>query len=603
MRPDIASVVGMATELKWGQVLITPHAYGVVEMHSPDGMARTRGVEVLTKLTGIFDTQPNSLHVLSEAADSVMGPDIVSLTILVPVGSTLYLVSRGKGSVFLKRDNKLARLLVDAQSLSGSIRPGDTIIAASAGFISVVGPQQIMGAFDHLSPREVAEKLTIYLHEKDGGSGGAALIFRVDEPEPVENADVMPIEASKPAPVGRTIFLTRAKTIGKSLTTESQRVALRRLIARLRAKHIEPGKVIPYIVIIFFITSIFLGLRRNFIHNVPTNITETITSAQHSYDEGMALLDLNPVKGRERLTVARDLLAPIIAKKLRTQEGITAGDLYKEVQDSLTRSMRINQVKPELYFDMSLLKKDGSATDMSLFESTIGILDARAKTVFTLGTVIKNGTIVGGGESLGEALHLSAYGDKLYILARSGIHELRLSDQKTRSNIIPAAPEWGTIADIHVFGGNIYLLDTQKSRIWKYVATDKGFSSLFEYLNPDTLPDLSRATNLAIDGSVWVGTATGKILRFTGGKENTFVPQGTDTPLGSLLRVYTDDDVKMAYILDTEKHRVVVFDKEGMYMSQYVWAEDFVPTGFAVSESSGKLFLLRDGKLYVVPLQ
>ncbi len=158
MRPSVASVVGLATETKWGQVLQTPHAYGVVEMRSPDGIARTRGIQLLTKLTRLFISPPLSLAALSGIAEEILNEDVISLILLVPVGKTLYLVMRGSGRVYIKRDTKLATLLTSQGALSGDIRSGDTIIAATEGFVSTLTQEDIFGVFDHLSPIEIAEK-------------------------------------------------------------------------------------------------------------------------------------------------------------------------------------------------------------------------------------------------------------------------------------------------------------------------------------------------------------------------------------------------------------------------------------------------------------
>lgn len=606
IRPITASVVGFATDTKWGQVLQTPHAYGVVEVHAADGIARMKGVQLLTRLTKAFDSPPVSLAALSGVADAMMSDDVVSLVLLVPVGSTLYLVSRGVGGVYLKRDNRLAKLLEGEQALSGDVRPNDIVIAATIGFINVLTQQEIIGVFDHLSPADVAEKLTIRLHEHSGGEGGAALIFQVNA-APENTAEVSGESAEEvllPTRTRRTIILSRVKAVGRRMMTVNQRMSVRRLVTRMRASRVfSPRRVLIYAVLALFLISVILGIRRQVTMRSQAKYAETLTQAQHSFDEGMALLDLNPVKGRERLTTARDLLTPIISKKLRSQEARKAKNLYDEAVENLTRAMRVTRVTPELYFDMSLLKNGAAATDMSLFEDTIGVIDLPGKTAYTLGAQSKNGTIVGGGESFAGGLHIAAYGDKLYVWTPQGIHQIRLSDKKTVSAIVPSSPEWGTITDMAAFGGNLYLLDTTKSRIWKYVATEKGFSTLFEYLNPDTLPDLSHATNMAIDGSVWLGTSTGNILRFTSGKENSYSPQGADMPMGSQLKVYTHDEVKLVYVLDSQYKRVVVYDKDGLYISQYMWDKTFVVNGIAVSESLGKLFLLADGKIYSVDLK
>lgn len=579
----IASVVGIASDTQWGQVLTTPHAYGVVEVYSPDGIARVRGIQLLTKLTRLFLTPPVSLSTLSVIADSLVSEDVVSLVLLVPVGATLYLAVRGRGAVFLKRGSALATLLVESGQLSGDVKSGDTVIAASQGFVSALTAKEIMNAFDHLAPQDVAEKLNLLLHERGGSTdGAAALIFQIDK----ESSEiVMPSQSET----------NRVSAI---------RVFLRRIRTRIReGKSLSRRHLLVYGVIVLFGLSVVLGVRREYMSRQNNTVAETVKQARFSFDEGIALLELNPVKGRERLTTARNLLSPVVAKKGSSAEAKEAKTLYDQIASNLTRAMRITDVSPEFYFDMGLVKSAALAGDMSLFETTIGISDSKGLTVFTVGLFPKTGTIVGGGSALIGMSHVAFYGDKLYVFTPGGIHHIRLSDQKTVPNSIPASTEWGTIADMAAFGGNLYLLDTTKSRIWKYVATEKGFSQLFEYLNPDTLPDLTKTTNMAIDGSVWLGTTTGNILRFTAGKENSFSPQGSDTPLGKLLLVYTDADAKMLYVLDRDNNRVVVFDKDGLYMAQYVWEKEFLPNGMVVSETIGKILLLRDGKIYSIDLK
>lgn len=604
-RPSIASVVGEVTDTRWGQVLQTPHAYGVVEIHSPDGIARTRGIQLLTKLARTFVTPPVSLSALSEIADTMINEDVVSLILLVPVGTTLYLVSRGNGCVYLKRNTKLAKLLAQSGALSGDIQAGDAIIAATRGFVDALTQEEVFGVFDHLAASEVAEKLTMLLHKREAGVGGAALIFKTEEDAEAAMVEDSHAGEGVPMPAMKSnIFFSGMKALGRRMTTAKVRFAIRRRFHDLEGiAAFSPKRFVIYAIVALFIMSIVLGIRRQYAQRGQSDLTDTITQAKHSFDEGMALLELNPVKGRERLTMARDLLSPVVARKQRSPEAKEAKTLYEEVIENLTRAMHIVNVKPELYFDMALLKKDSTATDVSLFEQTIGVLDGQRNTTYTVGISPKSGNIVGGGSSLEGALHIALYGDKLYVWTPSGIHQIRLSDQKVVPNSIPQSPEWGRIADMTAFGGNLYLLDTEKGRIWKYVATEKGFSTIFEYLNPDTLPDLSESTNMAIDGSVWLGTTKGQILRFSEGKENSFSPEGLDIPLGKLLTVYTQADAKMIYVLDAEKHRVVVFDKDGLYMAQYVWEAGFVPTEVVVSEDMGKLFLLAEGKIYSVDLK
>lgn len=606
MRPIVASVVGEVTDARWGQVLQTPHAYGVVEIHSKAGIARQRGIYILTELTRVFDSPPASLAALEQIAEGVLRhEDVVSLILLVPVGKTLYIVSRGAGSVYLKRDNKLALLVDGEQSLSGDVTDGDVIIAASCGFVRTLSSEEIVGVFDHLSAVEVAEKLTMRLHEKDGGQGGAALIFHVEKTQKEDVFEEATLtDVSGPAPIAPKVRFRRVRAAGRKFTSDRQRAVLRKAVRRMRSDPaFAPKRLIVYGVLALFAVSVFFGVRHQKKRKVTSELTETIELARHAFDEGMALLELNPVKGRERLTEARNLLEPVVQRNFKTPEGYQAADLFEDVSENLTRAMRIYDVEPELFFDVSLLKPGAIATDISLFEETIGILDAKSRTVFTLGIVSKGGKIVGGGTVLSGATNATIYGEKVYVFTPDGVHLVRLSDTQTIPRVIPKSFGWGKIADIASFGGNVYVLDVEKHRIWKYIATEDGFSDMYEYLHPDYFPDLTNATNMAIDGSVWLGTSMGSITRFTSGTLNEFLPQGEDVPLGEAVYVFVSDETEYVYALDQNQYRVVVYDKDGFYIAQYAWQDGTPATQLVVSEKAGKIFLLADGKLYTITLQ
>jgi hypothetical protein len=92
-------------------------------------------------------------------------------------------------------------------------------------------------------------------------------------------------------------------------------------------------------------------------------------------------------------------------------------------------------------------------------------------------------------------------------------------------------------------------------------------------------------------------------MRFTQGKENSFYPKGVDPALGSYLVVYTSDEVNNIYVLDSEHKRVVVLDKDGLYMSQYTWENETPFTQLAVSEKHGKILLLGADKVYSLDIK
>ncbi|MBI3386001.1 hypothetical protein HY031_02865 [Candidatus Gottesmanbacteria bacterium] len=608
IKPDVGSVVGPSDQIHWGQAILSPTAYGVVELETSD--ARRDGITLLTQLGDRLKEPPVSLGELRRLIQELTHAGTKSIAILVPVGSIIYIALSGKGAIYLKRGEAISCLLNAAGALSGELKEGDTIILASEALIQAVSEQTLMSVFDHSGARDVAEKLTLFLHEAGSPLGSAALIFQAAEFIPTEQEET---HVAVPTVVAKEIPKVTTWRVPKQLILRLEELKfllhprIRRHLAPIKPYLHEKKRSIPFVaatLVGLFVVSVIFGIMRKSQTATNQHVTNTLSQAQHDFDEGVALSSLNPVKGRERLTEAKTLLEPL-TKSLspKSGQGRDVASLYQKVVDNLSVAMHIARGDPTIFFDPGLLKKGGQASSIGLFEDTLGILDSTNNSVYTVTVSAKSGVIVGGGNAISGGTRVAVYGNKLYVLTPEGIALVHAATQQTTPAFVGASAQWGNIGALVGYTGNLYLLDIQKSRVWKYMATDTGFSELREYLNPDTLPDFSHATGMAIDGSVWVGTSDGKILRFTQGAENTFSPQGVDPALGKYLMVYTSDDAKNVYVLDLDNKRVVVLDKDGIYLAQYIWQMNFQPTQMVVSETAKKIVFLASGKIYALDIK
>lgn len=611
IQPLLGSVVGVASTNHWGQVLSCPAAYGVVEIEDPDGRARDWGVSVLSALSERITKRPKSLKAARDIAITCMEDRVKSLILLVPVGSVVYIVMLGEGRVSLKRNSMLSVLMDKPGAISGEVKEGDTIILMSKSVADVLSDHATTALFDHGDAPQVAEKMTMAIHTgkeslAGSGAGSAALILEIKGLiEQEYTKDLLPVVADSPV---RFPLIHHGRRVWQTLR-------------RVRPRHFHPRYIhgrlstlpdawrrpmvpVTLVLIVIFLLSVVLGIRRQMGQRVEERVARVLTQAGHAFDEGVALLELNPVKARERLTEAKSALEPIREGLAPSSiEGRETAKLYKAVVDQLTIAMQIHRAEPALYYDMALLKDASQIAAVGSDGDTLALLSGRGPVVASLMVSTKNGKIVGGGESLTGASLLTVHGEYVYVLAGASIHRISARDAKTTRVVAAKDAEWGTITSLVSYGGNLYLLDSGKSRIWKYVAMENGFSETREYLNPDTLPDLSQATGMAVDGGIWVGTKNGAILRFARGKEESFVPQGVEPAFGKTLVVGTSEEDKHLYVLDSDNKRVVVLDKDGVYLAQYVWTGNIVPTGIVASERLKLLLLLTDGKLYSLQLK
>lgn len=611
IQPILGSVVGIADTTHWGQVFSSPIAYGVIEIEEPDGRARDWGLKVLANLSERSKDAPKSLKATREIAVKCMEEPVTSLIILVPVGLVVYIVLLGQGRVSLRRGSTLSTLMEKPGAISGQVQEGDTIVLMTKSVAALFTHDETNRFFDHDDAPIVAEKMTLAMHARSDTpeqsvAGVAGLIVQVKGLIPIE-------EEHADMPRGNdSVGDTSAGFPGKRIWRTIRRIRPRHFRPRYITKRLHelpdtwrrPMMPVTILLMVFFFLSVVMGIRRQMGQKIEARVGQVLVEAQHAYDEGVALLELNPVKARERLTDAKDGLSPLReALSPSSIEGKAVAKIYNDVIDQLAVAMQVNRTEPIFFYDFSLLKPSAAISSLGSDGETLSLLDARGPTVATVSIASKNGKIVAGGSSFADAKRLTVHGDAVYVLVDDGIHRITLRDGKTTPLIVKRDALWGSIAAIVSYGGNIYLLDTGKSRIWKYIATEKGFSGMSEYLNPDTLPDLSQATGMAVDGGIWVGTRDGGVLRFNQGKQETFAPRGVQPALGKTLTVATTEEDNHLYILDSDNKRVVVLDKDGVYLAQYVWTGTIMPTGIVASERLKLILLLADGKLYSVELK
>ena len=592
-RFDTGTVVGKKSDTHWGQVIKTPYAFGVVEVEDDEGKAQKAGMELIHSVTREVSEPVSSIQRLFSFIDSLWNPNIQTLLLCVPIGNTITVILRGTGVVYLKRDGHIARLRSREGTISGVVYPQDILFLSSKTCLNGISEEELFSFFDHMGVADIAEKLTLHLHKKNDTVGYAGLFVEVKG----GLQEAFPTDEQEPV---RKKLRWNPNAYHHALHVQGIKRRARAFWHTLRTVDIR----ITGILLVLFVVSISVGIVRERSGKKSTEVMKTIQEGQRLYDEGVALLDLNVIKSRERLVEAKQLVdktKQTVSPK--TKEGRMLVSLEKNIAEALPKATKEYEVAPELFFDASLLKAGSSISSFGLYEDTMAFLDTHSKTVFTLQLSTKNGQIVGGGGTLDGSETVAIHGDRVYVFTLAGIHVFNVQDKTVKPFVIKKAADWISIKAMTAFGGNIYLLDTGKSRIWKYVATASAFSDLREFLLPDFFPDLSKAANMVIDGSVWLGTTNGTITRFTQGKDDVFVLKGVDPPFGNTVIVYTDDNCENVYVLDSQNQRVVVLEKDGMYKSQYKYPSTFIPKTIAASEKLGVLFFFSEGKLYTVNLK
>jgi len=186
------------------------------------------------------------------------------------------------------------------------------------------------------------------------------------------------------------------------------------------------------------------------------------------------------------------------------------------------------------------------------------------------------------------------------------------SKTSTTDNVKQITDEaWPKAKSISSYLNNIYLLVPTDGQVYRYTSLINSYSNKSPYIIDKSI-DLANSVDLAIDGNIYILMKNGDVLRFTSGEKTEFsihgLPdmfnekeKGADVKMLEPIKLVAGENIPYLYIVDKGAKRIVVFDKEGAYKTQYVsskWSDlkDFVVDG-------DKGYVLSGTELYGISLK
>ena len=256
--------------------------------------------------------------------------------------------------------------------------------------------------------------------------------------------------------------------------------------------------------------------------------------------------------------------------------------------------MRISDVAPTEYYDLGLISKEATATDIDFSGSSFYILDSAQGKIYIIDTTARSHDVLSSDKYKG-ATQITNTGDYTYVLtAKDGIY---LAEQDRSTQVIKPDPKWGKITDMKAYTGNIYILDATQHDIFKYPGVDeKTFGDSAPYLVPELQGTLSSDQRFTIDGSIYTSNDI-SIVKFTTGRKADFkliVPH-REVKISAM---YTDPDLEQLYVYDSMHAALYVTNKDGIFDKQ--WLVDQPVIAVAASEEGRNIFVATAKHIYEI---
>ena len=592
-----AKIVGNADNIKWGGVFSENGLFIVVEVTgSEEKHAVNTGKEILDLLlTKFTNVKERSSGTISQLLDVVLDrEEINSLVIGLLENDQLFLGSLREGTIYLMRDKKLGRILSGSVQMKGEANEEDLLLICSKTFDLLVSKEKVNEALLIQDPEQIAAQIAPQILENKEAYGACGLVIKTSSElqEKVKQPSRISMVTGR---IKHLVKIRQLKLPWISKTQEYQDPEKTRTKKTLLTVSVA--------LVVLLVLSVFFNLNHTRDTKRQEKLTEVLALVTQQYEEAINLIDLNPVRARELLASGKLSLSPLLSEFPKESSE------YKQAQEWMVKisSQEVTAYKiykltaVPLFFDLSLVKAGAEGKKMTSYKELTAILDTKNQTVYTLSTTNKQSNIIAGSDTVKDAQNIAVHGNNAYILNSDGIVGIDILS-KTAKVMIKSDEKWGEIGSLESFGGNLYLLDKRKNTIWKYVATDFGLSAITTYLNPDVKVNFSESTRMDIDGSVWVAYPS-EILKFTRGLGEQFAFKGFSELLSNITAISTSDTNNFIYLLDKSTTRIVVFDKDGAYQSQYQWDELISADDIVATEEDKKIFVLMGSKIYAIDIQ
>ena len=639
---ETAKIVGTTTDQAWSQV----HTFSPTEEEklakrgqflaviSLSGLEEgvetvTVGKEILSRLHEEYygHLEAKAIDQLKKALEQVTreteGEAQIEIEAAVLTGEIIYFAVSGEGRILVQREGKTATVLLgnkgEVEIASGRVVKDDIFLLGNPRFFSFLAEGAISAALSMGSVNEAAESLTPMVHGREKDGIAVAVISKIIGPEigPEEEVSPTPLSDKEKEKPGESSFkVSGLKTGLKDKLTDWLKVGAKigrgflfRIEKKLKRRAIYLEKedkekekprrtliTVAVILLVLLMVSIILGIRQRGRGQTGSGQSALLQQAQIKKEEGEALIDLNPIRARQLLLEARNLIDEIEPKEANQ----AVFDFREELEASLSLVMREHEVEPKVFFELGIIKDGAKGDDLAVSGGELILFDHSKQAIYSLAIGSKKSAILAGGENLADGQQVDAFLPKIFLLTERGILQFD-RETKREALVIKTDEEWGEIIDLGAFSGNLYLLD-KEGEIWKYSAIEGGFGAYQRWLKGERA-DFSEAMGMSIDGSVWILKSDGSILKYTQGLKDGFTISGLDQSLNNPTAIFTDDDQENLYVLDQGNSRVVVINKSGEYYAQYRWQEMNQVTGLMASEEEGKIFLLAGDKIYQIDLK
>lgn len=195
--------------------------------------------------------------------------------------------------------------------------------------------------------------------------------------------------------------------------------------------------------------------------------------------------------------------------------------------------------------------------------------------------------------TLGQLQNIISLSNSALVLDEQ--RQLGRLNSNTVMPLISGTNRLNDIAAVYGYNESLYALTASAEQIIRMRPQGDNFEAGTPWIIARST-SLANARDMAIDGDIYVLLAD-RILQFRSGRELSFELKAVDPPLSQAMRIVTSIDMRNIYVLEPSRDRIIVLDKNGNFVNQYVFEGLDDINDMIINESRREGYVISGGQL------
>jgi phosphopantetheine adenylyltransferase len=324
-----------------------------------------------------------------------------------------------------------------------------------------------------------------------------------------------------------------------------------------------------------------------------TKMVADIQSKQKQIDADLIYGNRN--NARITLNLIQDMLANFPQDKKDQQNTFVAlNNVYQEQLDKISNITRIEA--PE---EIKTFVSESNLQSIALSDNALYITDDSTKTIYALNIKDKTTTTksYSGMENVVNLGQAYAENGNIYYFTKQQLVVYNPASNKLEHQEIIDQPTNGSA--FGVYNNHFYIFNKDDNQIYRYNRSNNTLNAKLAWLKFDnTFADVK---SLGIDGYVYV-LDKDTILKYGGGRRQSFDLDIIEPALVNPTQLIATIKTDLLYALEPEQNRIVVFDKDGKFLTQYTSDVFSNLISITIDEDNNKVYVLNGQTIYQIDL-